>query len=207
MRKRTATSCKAPHPRGFTLLEILLVLSILVIITSIAWPMLQNVYRERRLKQVVTEVSEELARTRNHAADTGLMYLFCFEKNGRRYIIIPAERDSDDVDAVGDDDAKKVYRPRFSRTLPKGFEFDVEPEEGSFNEEVSTITIPRETLADFPDAGKLAEANWVPIQFLPGGGSQQVMFIVKDDKQQFIRLSVRELTGGVSVSDVLAEKP
>jgi len=33
------------------------------------------------------------------------------------------------------------------------------------------------------------------------------MFIVKDDKQQFIRLSVRELTGGVSVSDVLAEKP
>eukprot|EP00913_Durusdinium_trenchii_P010866 g10195.t1 len=177
-----------------------LVLSILVILAAMALPLVLESFRENRLRDSTNEVYQELANTRLHAIDAGLAYQFRFEPGGRNYLIIPYERDADDSSAsVGGTDAVSAKRPRVSRRLPAGFKFDVEDADNGASTELEVTKIHQELLDMVPDGAELRDIQWSPpILFFPDGSSQQASFIVVDDKQRYMRLSVRELTGAVS---------
>ena len=181
-------------------MEVLLVLTILVMIAGLIMPIMSETLEEHRIENATKEVHTELANTKLHAVDTGLTYQFRFEPKGQRYIVIPYETDADDSGTEGSQ-GESLYRPRISQSLPEGFEFSVESETTTGEMELKTETVRQELFGNLPNANKLSGVSWSPpILFFPDGTSEPAMFIVKDDRKQFVRLSVRELTGAVSIS-------
>lgn len=190
---------------GFTLVEVLLVLVILAIVAGIVWPLLDGAFSKNRIEKTAADVYSELASARNHAIETGLIYQFRFEPNGRRYLVIPYEQDADDLAAEEGGGNGAVRRPRVAGELPEGVLFSVEEDDaGGGLSEMSTGKISPELLSGLRDADELRDVNWSPpILFFTDGSSQSARFIVKDEKSQMMRFSVRELTGAVSLSRVL----
>ena len=78
---------------GYTLLEMLMVLSVLVVMTAIVFPPLNRMYADHYLKRSVEEVRIKLTSTRIHALDSGVTYQFRFEPEGQHYLVIPYESD------------------------------------------------------------------------------------------------------------------
>ena len=76
---------------GFTLLELMIVVAIILAVTSIVAPGMMERVRSGRVEEAADAVSTMLANARTQAIDTGVDYHFRFELNGQCFIAIPAE--------------------------------------------------------------------------------------------------------------------
>ena len=76
---------------GMTLLELVLVLAILAIMAGLSVPLLNSYLRQEELRRNVTEVRTLTASARIKSLDTGLIYQFRFEPEGRWFVILPYE--------------------------------------------------------------------------------------------------------------------
>lgn len=193
---------------GFTLIEMVLVMSIIVVIAAMALPLVLENLRQNRMRKAANDVYQELSSTRLHAIDAGLTYQFRFEPGGRNYLVIPYERDADDLEEnSGFSGNTSSRRPRISRRLPEGLTFDVEDAENGDSNNLDVARIRQELLSMLPNGGELRDVQWSPpILFFPDGSSQQSMFIVIDKNEKYMRLSVRELTGAVTLSKIMQKK-
>ncbi|MGH7200286.1 MAG: prepilin-type N-terminal cleavage/methylation domain-containing protein [Planctomycetaceae bacterium] len=202
--------------RGFTLLEMLLVLAVLVLIAAIAWPSMQNIYRDLQLKESVGEVRTELASTRLHAVESGLAYQFRYEPDGRRYVVVPFEREPQPSAAGGGSTTMSSPGqplPHVAGELPEGLRFRAAVSGLSATEQMIargqqvSEPVAVEWLAGLPNAAELAGVQWSPpIVFYPDGTADDAAFEVVDEKRQLMVIAVRGLTGSVSTSDVTQER-
>lgn len=195
----------AEKPRcGYTLLEMLMVLSVLVVMTAIVFPPLNRMYADHFLKRSVEEVRVKLTSTRIHALDSGVTYQFRFEPEGQHYLMIPYESDVLAApDASSGDSATTLGGASFKYAgkLPEDIRF-------AFEEDVDGTAerLPDELLDGLPDAHDLKDAAWSPpLLFYPDGTAIDATFRAIDSKSQLVRLSVRGLTGAVTVSSVEME--
>ena len=178
-------SCPTPERAGYTLLEMVLVLAVLIAVASISWPMMQRVYADVQLKQSVEAVRVKLAGTRIHAIDTGLVYQFRYEVGGRRFAALPAEVGAASSELSGDD-----ALPSLSGRLPEDIRF----------QQLGADLLTGEGAA--LELSRLEFGNrWKDIFFMPDGSAVDAVFDLADSQERFIRLSVRGLTGGVRVGD------
>jgi len=74
---------------GFTLLELLLVLGVLILVTAIAYPSLEAWYEGYRLQEAVDKVREVWIRGRTLAMNEGRPYRFAFILNAGGYRLAP----------------------------------------------------------------------------------------------------------------------
>jgi prepilin-type N-terminal cleavage/methylation domain-containing protein len=180
---RTTT---ASSRRGYTLLELTLVLAILLVLAGLAWPGIQRTYRQHQLQTAVEDVRGHLAACRMKAIDTGLVYQFVYETGGRRYYVLPFE---------ADDGSSSAAPPSISGELGETLQF--EDPEGAAADGVPLPAVGR-SAGDLLGAGGLS----TPILFSPDGTATDASFDVVDDEGQYVRLSVRGLTAAVSVDVV-----
>ena len=109
---------------GFTLLEVLVVMAILIIMMSVAYLTMQAWYGDTRVKAAADEVRGAWANARAHAIEEGVNYRFAVNFDSGRFKVGP-----DDTDHwQGSDDAKDTDSigagPLTLRmTLPKGIVF------------------------------------------------------------------------------------
>lgn len=187
---------------GFTLVELLLVLAVMVLLAGIAYMTLSNAYGRRDLDTTVEEVRKELARTRNYAVDQALMYQFLYEPGGRHYVVVPYEVDTDLEARAGAAVHLEQRYPMVSRVLPKGFQFEaVGAQYGNTQTQLPYVAIPKQLADVLPNASDVSKLGprFVAIVFQPDGSGEPASLIVKDDKSRSVTLTVRELTGSVSV--------
>ncbi|MBW3539070.1 MAG: hypothetical protein KY476_02255, partial [Planctomycetes bacterium] len=124
-KQRTLTG----SPRGgYTLVEMLLVLSALLAIAGIVWPVLQTWYGHHALKEAVHDVRMRLANTRVRAIDSTVTYQFLYEPFGRNYLVLPFEAAAPDATLVsGTADTAQMQAVQARRVLhgrlPEGYEF------------------------------------------------------------------------------------
>lgn len=181
-------------------MEMLLVLSILVLAFTIAFPALNRLYLEHELQQAAQLVQSRLTMARVHALDEGVPYQFLFELNGPRFLVIPEEPDGQaTAGTTGTGVTTSVVQARWKMTgnIEEGIVFEATPTT------LGTGHVSQEWLYGLPDADKLDDAVWAtPISFYPDGTSSGGDVQVADTRQQFIRLSVRGLTGGVTVARI-----
>jgi prepilin-type N-terminal cleavage/methylation domain-containing protein len=194
---------------GYTLLELLLVLTILVCVAGAVAPTVVARMAEYRLKQGAESARFALSATRIHAIDLSSVYQFRFEPGGRRFLAVPT-----DADAV----AMAQRSGSASGGLPSGsFESGQLPEDISFAAAVvatqavpgSTTTLPAgatdgawsQAVAHVPNAGEFNSAAWsAPIVFRPDGSAVESSVNVVDKNGNGFQLKVRELTGEVFIT-------
>ena len=199
--------------RGFTLVEMVLVLAILGVIVGITWPNLQRFLMDQRISEATEMVRAHLGGTRNKAIDAMLIYEFRYEVGGNRFLVVPHEAydleattaavDAQGQVATGD----QLYR--YAGILRDGVKFAVATVDLSdlgipVIEEV--VPIADWQLQGLPAADELAGAKWSnPILFYPDGSANQSALRLEDEFGHQMQITVRGLTGTVSSGSVVEE--
>ena len=175
-------------------MELMVVLAVLLAFATIVTPSMMRLYADHQLKSAVEDVCVKLASCRVQAIDTGLIYQFRFEPDGQRYVVLPYELEEE---AAGDQAAPQEIEPRrFSGQIPEKMTFHSASEYAAPAERLT-----EEWLTGLPDAATLADAAWSPpLLFFADGTAMDAAFEIADQKQQFVRLSVRGVTGAVKTS-------
>jgi type II secretory pathway pseudopilin PulG len=196
-----ARQSRTPRCAAFTLFEVLIALSLLVVVAALTIPALGAMYGDYRLKQDAELVRIKVGGTRIRAIDAGVTYQFRFEPGGNRFVILPDQFEVGDFGGQGsagtfDLEGQQIFRT--SGQISEGLTF-----RGAFGEMVGTERLSDSQFAGLPEARRLAEATWSsPILFHADGTSMNAEFEIIDAKNQFVRVSVRGLTGAVSASRV-----
>jgi prepilin-type N-terminal cleavage/methylation domain-containing protein len=198
--QRSRQQPRIHSPRGFTLFELLIVLAILTTIVALSWPALEQFYTDYRVRQGGHLVQARMAGARVHAIDTGVDYQFRFEPGGQRFLILPNDTQAL-LSPTGATQTGGATRriPKIAGRLPSPkAHFDPASTGGSTGQQV-----PSDWLSGIKDAGDLNSVNWsAPILFHADGSATNAQVMIADNKSRFVTVTIRALTGGVSVSNI-----
>ena len=179
------------HRRGFTILEMLLVLAVLLIAVGISWPAVQRSYESQQLRQAAEVVQVRMMAARVHALDTGIMYQFRYEPGGRRFLAVPCDQDPAAAGSI----AEGTAIPKLAGMLPESVQFD-----SDIPSQQNLTHVAVADLSGLPDSDLYQGASWgPPIMFHPDGTASAAEVRLIDKQKQTLRLVVRPLTGGVTV--------
>ena len=178
---------------GYTLVEMLLVLAVILALASISWPAMERVYADYHLRRAAETMATAMAGARVRAIDAGTAYQFRFEPGGRRWCVLPYERD--DLSGNSSDGASSASSAGvLSGEIPEPLYFlTTDP-----NAAVEQLNA--DALASLPEAALWTNVAWSsPIVYSADGSAVESHFDVADDKGNSYRISVRELTGAARV--------
>ena len=172
-------------PRAFTLLEMALVLAVIVTALSLAWPSISQLLNYHSLQQGAQLVQARMAFARLHAIDAGVPYQFRYEPGGQRFLVIPYEFGAQGAKVAG------KLPSSAARFDPAGLL------------SASSQPLAPEWLQGMPGAAEYAAVNWSsPVLFFPNGTATAGQVIIRDSKSGGVVLTVRALTGNVSVANL-----
>jgi prepilin-type N-terminal cleavage/methylation domain-containing protein len=207
--------------RGFTLIEVMLVLAIVVIIAGLSWTAMQGPMARWRLLRAADDVRREWVVARDDAMQSGHTYIFRYRIHGDRYRLGPQEEDSSIADASAanaatttspgsataspgsstvaqpssvseGDSSDEPLPPPVDGALPKGVRFLSE-------NAVSDLA----AMGDKPADAAGDEGTWSdPIYFWADGCTSDARISLAADRHATVRLQLRGVTGSVSVDDL-----
>jgi Tfp pilus assembly protein FimT len=162
---------------GFTLIEVLLVVTILIVLGVVAFPTFSAMWGDVKVKAAADDVRAAWADARSHAIEEGRPYRFSVQSGTGKFRIAPDD-DSfwDGSDTSGSNNGADA--PPFVREgdLPNGIAFDAP--------------------ADLPTSGEWSTV----VVFNPDGGcNADIEILVREnDDSTPIAVSVRAMTGTVT---------
>lgn len=206
----TATpTLRSRYQRGITLLEMLLVLGLLVAIAAIAMPSVSRPLETYRLRKSGDLIRAEWAKARAKAMESGRTYVFRYEPDADGYQIEPWYSDEDYLESSA---STGVGGFGTSVAAPSPLTFDQSsiakmkqlPEDIVFFAG-ETMQEARELLAVQATTALVNQDNTMssPIFFYPDGTSSTAKLYIKSNRERYIKLTLRGLTGVVYVSDFL----
>jgi prepilin-type N-terminal cleavage/methylation domain-containing protein len=184
-------SLTLPRP-GYTLLELMLVLAIIVVMAAIAYPSATAMYGHLRLSQAADAVREAWAEARAHAIDEGRPYRFAIIPNQGNYRVAPDSPEFWGSSSQEQPSADAINPPFYiNKALPKGLRFSA-PEAPAGGQTEGESSIPKENIS--PDMWSSRTV------FLPDGTARQDVEIVFGASGTMgIIMRLRALTGAVTV--------
>lgn len=174
---------------GYTLFEMLIAISIIVIITSIGWSPVMRLHQEYRVKAAAEEVRQMVAGTRMLALDQDIVFQFRFEPGGRKFMRVPYENTAS---AASTSKQPVSASGLSSGELPVGVYFE------AVSSGASEAVNP-ELMTGLPN--EFTQASWsAPVLFYSDGTATNAEFNVVDETATTRRIRVRDITGGVTVT-------
>ena len=208
----------AASARGMTLIEILVVLALLVVIGGLVVPVFAGSIASVRLRRAGDQVLTGWSRARAEAIESGAPYQFRFTPNTGTFVIEPwtgllgAENSS----AVGTTPAAATGASTTTTTTTSSTATTATssstvsntalPEEIIFQSgelAVEDIQSGERSVASLQDAG---ESLSTPILFFPDGTASDASILLTNGKKQFVRVTLRGLTGVGRASEVLTQE-
>jgi len=175
---------------AFTLIETLLALTIILTMAALAWTPLLRSWGDHRLQAATEDVRNVLSGTRIFSLDNDAVWQFRYEPGGDHFVRVPYQQSTADSQTTPD------INGRMSLTLPEGLTFGEDNSLTTAGVEPLTAT----DLDGLPDSGELTGISWSqPILFYPDGTGTETTLQVVDEEVGELTVSVRELTGGVTV--------
>jgi type II secretory pathway pseudopilin PulG len=184
------------HPRrsaAFTLFEMMISMSVIVLIAGIVWPILMQFFDESELLDSGRVVRDTLSTSRLAAIDMGVPYHFVYEPGGSHFLMIPAGG----VEQAQEEGIQGSETfPTRAGELSEGYTF--QPSEG---DDAGTMQVDAGMMGAVPDASGFDGAAWSsPAVFFPDGTGIDYRFEIRDEAGRYVTLSVRGLTGESKVS-------
>jgi len=185
---------------GFSLLELLLVVAILVLLAALVAPNVVARIQENRVVQAAEAVRDVIARSRTFALDAGVDYQFRYESSGRNFVVLPLEMEPVDSNSTFGDSETSNY-VRLTGELDNGLRLLAVDDDHQTVESLETAWF-----GQLPNSLQLSQATWSsPIIFRFDGTADDAEFQVTTDDKVTVDLTIRGLTGSVSVSRVYRE--
>lgn len=198
-RRRRSRRAATPPRTGFTLLELVLVLALLVVLAALAVPLLEKPLAGERLRKAADQVRTEWTRARIRAMSSGVPQVFSFQPETGWYSVEPygdleTQTEAADATAFGVPAAAAFTGSgqvvTNQRELPEGVVF-----------------LAGRTLTDLRSAVGQAQpqAPWSPpVFFYPDGTATTAEVVLRNEHQVHIRVELRGLTGVTATSDLLS---
>jgi prepilin-type N-terminal cleavage/methylation domain-containing protein len=185
---------------GFTLLELLVVVAILVLLAALVAPNVVARMQENRVAQAAESVRDVISRSRTFALDAGIDYQFRYETNGRNFVVLPLEMEpADSNSSFGDSETSNYVR--LTGELDDGLRLL------AIDDDEQTVeSLESAWFGQLANSLQLSQATWSsPIIFYFDGTADDAEFQVTSDDKVAADLTIRGLTGRVSVSRVYRE--
>ncbi len=194
--------------RGFTLMELLLVLVLLVIAGSIAMPAITGAFSSVKLRRAGDAVITRWAEARAQAVESGIVYQFRFMPESGRYRLEPWSALGEELPTS--ETASSTTRPETPATrkhLDQSPTIEAQlPETIVFHGGQAAIDEPLSGERRV-DSLQSAESAWsTPILFFPNGTASQATIVLASEAPQYLRLTIRGLTGVARASSVLTRE-
>jgi type II secretory pathway pseudopilin PulG len=180
---------------GFTLVEVCLVLALLIVIGSLAIPLLGGSFKRQALTSGADLLRAGLSRARLQAMQSGQPYVLRVQPKGSWYQILSLDQlalpESQALPADNPDAEHSAYDIlRLSRNrLPDGVIFA--------KLDVSDSNLLTATM------GSIDGGSWsAPILFRPDGTTSDASVLLVNEPGNTVRVTLRGLTGGSDVSAV-----
>lgn len=220
-RNNREASGGSPNRPAYTLLELVIVLSILASLAAITWPRLSPLMRRSSQRDAALQLTADLADAREQAIRSGdVRELFVYPGTGR-YTIGPVAAEVGNPAAHADQrsnpsgqNAASTFSESGSelserqdasaRELPDGVifprrdsSFDEDPEPAGFLATAATEDVGADLSVDWSGNGVLAA------QFFPDGRSTDtVIELTRPETRESLVLRLRGLTGAVTIGAV-----
>jgi prepilin-type N-terminal cleavage/methylation domain-containing protein len=189
---------------GFTLLEMLLVLAILVAIAALAAPALRGVVLSAKLRAAGDTVRTEWTRAHVKAMKSGRIQVFRYELGGSKYSIQPWIAGDDALESSAAatqgfgaaDQTQDTANTGEGRELPEGILFTT----GDTAFEARSAAVEQTAM----DATQF-EAEWSrPILFYPDGSTSDAFVVIANEKKIGLQINLRGMTGTASLSELMS---
>jgi prepilin-type N-terminal cleavage/methylation domain-containing protein len=218
--------CVHPSSRGFTLIEVLLTLCLLVIMGAMAWPQLDKAFSNNRLRNAADIVRIQWGKARVEAMSTGCMRLFRYEIEGNHFRLEGSTDPMTDpaaTDAIQLILADQARSPQNNANLggTTSYAEMILPEDVVFvtaqteTDTGAVVTANNSQVNNNPYAGAGAAGNtnaagsavsgagWSePIIFYPDGTASNTRLMLRNKNGRSILLELRGLTGVVKVGEI-----
>jgi type II secretion system protein H len=184
---------------GFTLIEICLVLALLVVIASIAVPLMTGSFEHQRLSSAADKLRAGLTRARLSAMRSGQTYVVRVEPKGSRFQVCSLDQltlpENQELQQEDPDDEHSPYDAlRLVKTrLPDGVIF-ASANVSNSNQLTATM-------------GSAGDGPWSsPVIFRPDGTTSDATVLLTNEPGQTVRVTLRGLTGTSTASEVGKEE-
>ncbi len=190
--------------RGYTLLELLIVVAVMLVVASLTLPALNRPFAKSKLRDAAKQLRVALARARLEAIRTGAPQQFCYQPGGGVYEIsarstaegggfLPVALEGGVEEAPVADGSAYAAAARYE--LPEGIRFfDPLAPEAAPDESDS---IPSE-----------GDESWsAPIVFYPNGRTFNALVRLYGEYDYYVDVTLRGLTGASRIGEIQRLEP
>lgn len=203
--------------RGMTLIEILVVLALLVVIGGLVVPIFAGSIASVRLRRAGDQVLTGWSRARAEAIESGQPYQFRFTPETGTFVIEPWTG----LLGTQGNSANRATPATASTTTTTTTTTSAATTAAASSSTVSNTALPEEiifqsgelavedfqsgerSVTSLQDAG---ESLSTPILFFPDGTASDASILLTNGKKQFVRVTLRGLTGVGRASEVLTQE-
>lgn len=210
------TTAKRLRSRGFTLLELLIVLGLIGMVLALAWPSLESSLESSQLPAAAQDVQTLLREGRRLAFQNGIVYRVDVEPQSGELRAVPdVEEDlalAKPVLAVDEETPETI-----ERTLPTGIAMcevkpavdedakpaltNLPPDAALVNE--SSAGTSRPTDESKTDAPVAADKSWrLFARLYPDGTADEARLVLSDPKVRRVEVRLQSLAGDVDIRDL-----
>lgn len=199
--------------RAFTLIELLLVLSILVVALSVAVPTYESMVTARKIFSAAENVRLELQKARLEAIKTGQAQAFRCQIGQTQFSVQPWLKASDSVEASeGATIVTELGQAFDTESTSSGVASEsVDPTMGQKAIEEGVVFATADILNDMramseqtvADSLQSSVSGWSqPILFYPDGSTTTAHVVIQDVRGRQMAVQIRGLTGEVKILEV-----
>ncbi|MCS7305129.1 MAG: hypothetical protein NZ602_08500 [Thermoguttaceae bacterium] len=172
-------------------------MAVLVLMAGIAWPVLARAFENQRLKKSADIIRAHWTQARVQAMSTGYVYIFQFTLGQNRYTSY--RRVASEVEVSPDG---RFQAPDWDNLQPFGKEQTL-PEGIRFAGGEVLWDTRAEMYSTTPTTFLSSDQGWSsPIFFYPDGTTSTARLVLENERGRRIDISLRGLTGMVSISDI-----
>lgn len=190
------------HRKAVTLIEVLLVLTVLAMLAAVAYPALDRPMADQRLRKAADKVRTAWAKARVDAMSSGETFVFRCTLDADEYTI-EAQAGPESVSSMTSSNAGQFDDTSVETTEPLSSKTRKLPRDVRFVDGEVEFDTRATILADSADetGGDLTGDCLEPILFYPDGTTSTATLTLESKYERRIELSVRGLTGVITVGD------